>query len=236
MYKDLSLIVMLTYNDRTVENACDIFEKCKDSKALYWGLKEIGLPQNEMKKLCAYMKKCAKTAVLEVVAYDEDDCLNGAKTAVECGFDILMGTVFYDSVNDYCRKHDLKYMPFVGKVHDRPSVLEGSAEEMIEQAKKCLEKGVYGIDLLAYRYTYDPDDLIQKFVTQIDAPVCIAGSIDSYACIDAVKSSGVWAFTVGSAFFDNRFEGSFAEQIDKVYDYIHGVGKQVKNAEKVFSV
>ncbi len=62
-----------------------------------------------------------------------------SKTAVECGFDILMGTVFYDSVNDYCREHGLKYMPFVGKVHDRPSVLEGSAEEMMEQAARSTE-------------------------------------------------------------------------------------------------
>lgn len=32
------LIVMLTYNDLTVENAYEIFDKYKDSKAEYWGL------------------------------------------------------------------------------------------------------------------------------------------------------------------------------------------------------
>ena len=36
------LIVMLTYNDMTVKNAYEIFGRCKDSKALYWGFKEEG--------------------------------------------------------------------------------------------------------------------------------------------------------------------------------------------------
>lgn len=29
------LIVMLTYHDRTVENACQIFEQCKNAKAKF---------------------------------------------------------------------------------------------------------------------------------------------------------------------------------------------------------
>ena len=88
------LIVMLTYNDMTVKNAYEIFDRCKDSKALYWGFKEEGLPPDKMKELYSYMKECGMTTVLEVVAYTEDECLNGAKTAVECGCDILMGTLF----------------------------------------------------------------------------------------------------------------------------------------------
>ena len=51
------LIVMLTYNDMTVKNAYEIFDRCKDSKALYWGFKEEGLPPDKMKELYAYMKK-----------------------------------------------------------------------------------------------------------------------------------------------------------------------------------
>ena len=31
------LIVMLTHNDHTVENASEIFESCKHSNAEYWG-------------------------------------------------------------------------------------------------------------------------------------------------------------------------------------------------------
>ena len=52
------LVVMLTYNDRTVENAWTVFEQCKDTKARYWGFKEEPLPLSEMKELFSYMKEC----------------------------------------------------------------------------------------------------------------------------------------------------------------------------------
>ena len=165
-------------------------------------------------------KDCGKTTVLEVVAYSEHECIKGAKMAVECGCDILMGTMFFDSVNCYCKEHKLRYMPFVGKVTNRPSILEGAIDEMIAEANGYLEKGAYGIDLLGYRYVYDAEELIKKFVSQVNAPVCVAGSIDCYSKIDTVKETGAWAFTIGGAFFEKCFDGSFVEQINKVCEYI----------------
>ena len=118
MKKKPVLIVMLTHNDRTVENAGEIFEQCGDSAARYWGMKEEGLPLEEMKELYAAMKQRGKITALEVVAYTEKECMDGAKIAVECGCDILMGTMFFDSINDFCREHGLKYMPFVERLPD----------------------------------------------------------------------------------------------------------------------
>ena len=215
------LIVMLTYKDLTVQNAFDIFEQCKDSKAKYWGFKEEGLPLEQMKKLYAYMKECGKITGLEVVAYTEEECLAGAEMAIACGCDMLMGTIFSDSVNELCRKHDLKYLPFVGKVTERPSVLEGTAEEMIEEANRYLAKGAYGIDLLGYRYTGDATALNKQFVAGVNAPVCLAGSVNSFQRLDEIKDASPWSFTIGSAFFDNKFNGTFCEQINKVCDYMH---------------
>ena len=215
------LIVMLTYNDLTVQNAFDIFEQCKDSKAKYWGFKEEGLPLEQMKKLYAYMKECGKITGLEVVAYTEEECLAGAEMAIACGCDMLMGTIFSDSVNELCQKHDLKYLPFVGKVTERPSILEGTAEEMIEEANRYLAKGVYGIDLLGYRYTGDATALNKQFVAGVNAPVCLAGSVNSFQRLDEIKDASPWSFTIGSAFFDNKFNGTFCEQINKVCDYMH---------------
>ncbi len=214
------LIVMLTHNDHTVANAFQIFEECRDSQAKFWGLKEEGLPFQEMKELYVYMKHCGKSTVLEVVAYTEKECLDGAKMAVECGCDILMGTLFFDSVNEMCRENNLKYMPFVGDVTGRPSVLCGSAEEMLAEAEAYLSKGIFGFDLLGYRYTGDAAGLIQKFVSHVNAPVCIAGSINSYERLDEIKTVLPWAFTIGGAFFENKFNGSFREQIDKVCTYV----------------
>ena len=49
----------------------------------------------------------------------------------------------------------------------------------------------------------------------------VAGSVDCYRRLDELKDISPWAFTIGSAFFEDKFGGTFAEQIDKVVDYIN---------------
>ena len=214
------LIVMLTWHDYTVENAAQVFEQCKNSKAKYWGFKEHPLPLDQMKALYAHMKECGKTTFLEVVAYSEQEGLEGARIAAACGCDVLMGTKFFDSINDYCHEHGIKYMPFVGKVTGRPSVLEGTIEGMIAEARSYIERGAYGIDLLGYRFTGDAVALNEAVVAGTGAPVCLAGSIDSYERLYQVLNAAPWAFTIGGAFFENKFGGSFVEQVNKVCDYM----------------
>ena len=215
------LIVMLTHNDLTVHNAYDIFDQCRNSRAKFWGFKEEPLPLEQMKKLFRYMKSCGKTTFLEVVAYSEKECMDGAKKAVECNCDFLLGTTFSDSINEFCRLNHIKYMPFVGKITGRPSVLDGTVEYMIQEAKTYIAKGVYGIDLLGYRYTGDATRLNREFVANVNAPVCIAGSVNSYERLTELKSIAPWAFTIGGAFFENQFDGTFQEQINKVCEYVN---------------
>ena len=220
MKNSLNLIVMLTHNDETVNNAHEIFEKCKNSDAKFWGFKEKSLPIEQMKNLYKYMKECGKTTFLEVVEYTEKEGLEGAKIALECGCDILMGTMFFDSINEFCKKNNLRYMPFVGKVTERPSILEGEIDEIIKEANEYLKKGVYGFDLLGYRYTGNAIELNERFVLEVNAPVCIAGSVNGYERLDELKNINPWSFTIGSAFFENKFDGSFEEQINKVCEYV----------------
>lgn len=82
-------------------------------------------------------------------------------------------------------------MPFIGNISGCPSVLEGDAES-----------------------------LIHTFATVIAAPVCIAGSINSYERLDIIKDIKPWAFTIGGAFFENKFGEDFSEQIDEVCHYM----------------
>ncbi len=218
--KEPMLVVMLTKNDLTVPDAAKIFELCKDSQAQCWGIKEHPLPPNEMQRLFARMKECGKTTFLEVVAYTEEEGLAGARLAADCGCDILMGTSFSDRILAFCQSHSLKYMPFVGTVTGRPSLLQGSVEDMIRDARAYLRKGAFGIDLLGYRYLGDATALIQTFVKQVDAPVCLAGSINSYQRLDEVRQVAPWAFTIGSAFFDGCFGSGLKEQVNNVCNYI----------------
>lgn len=221
MKKIPELIVMLTHNDKTVANAIEIFEACKDTPAKYWGFKEAGLPKDKMIKLVKMMKDAGKTTFLEVVDYTEQGCIDGAKVGIECGFDILMGTMYFDSIRDLAKSAEMKYMPFVGKIHDRPSILEGSIEQMVEEANALIKKGVDGFDLLAYRYTGDSEELAARFVQEVSAPVCLAGSIKSFARLDKMKEIAPWTYTIGSAFFDKDFGNlSFADQIKVVCDYM----------------
>lgn len=214
------LIVMLTHNDLTVENAFEIFEQCKDTKAQYWGFKEQPLPIEEMQRIYSRMKSCGKRTFLEVVAYTEEEGLEGAEMAVKCGCDVLMGTCYHDSIRRYCQDHNLAYMPFVGEIVDRPSILKGSIESMLAEAERLKNEGVFGIDLLGYRYIDDAEQLISEMVEKTGRPVCVAGSVDSYDRLRFIKKVQPWAFTIGSAFFENKFGSTFAEQIDNVCDFI----------------
>lgn len=216
------IVVMLTHHDVTVPNAYEVFETCKDLPVQFWGFKNVGLPKDQMKALTAAMKAAGKTTFLEVVTYDEDSCMDGAKTAVECGFDCLMGTLYYESVHNYLKEQGLTYMPFVGKVSGSPSILEGTNEEIIQNAKDLMAKGIKGFDILAYRHVVDGEKLAREFCAAIDAQICIAGSINSYARIDTMFDIGPWTFTMGSALFEKKFvpDGDFRTNLKAVAEYM----------------
>ena len=100
------IIIMLTHNDKTVPNAIEIFEENKDLPIQNWGFKDVGMEPEKMKVLCTKMREAGKTSFLEVVSYSEEECMRGAKLAVECGFDYLLGTLYYDSVAEYVKNRD----------------------------------------------------------------------------------------------------------------------------------
>lgn len=216
---DSKIIVMLTHNDKTVPHACEVFETCSDLPVQYWGFKDVGLEKPGMKKLIETMKKAGKTTFLEVVSYSEEECMNGAKTAVELGFDHLMGTVYHKSVFDYLVTQDIKFLPFCGKVYGSPSILEGSFNDIIRDAECLLEKGVYGIDLLAFRHQ-EGAKLAEEYCSRIKRPVVIAGSINNPNRIKFINQINPWAFTMGSALFTGMFapRKNFRTNLEKVID------------------
>ena len=221
------LIVMLTCNDVTVENALEVFEENKDLPVQNWGFKDVGLPPEKMKEVTQAMKAAGKTTYLEVVTYSEEECMRGAKLAVECGFDRLLGTIFYDSVMEYIRTTDLEYFPFVGKVSQSPSILGGSCDFMLEQAAKFKAAGAAGIDLLGYRYVEgDPNVLSAAFIKASPLPTVLAGSIDTEERMRLVKQMNPAYFTMGSALFKKKYvaDGSFRDNLEVVVEFLEKLG------------
>ena len=217
-----SLIVMLTHNDKSISNALDVFRECKDCSVEYWGFKDRGLTVNQMESLVDTLKRSRKTIYFEVVRYSEKECLESAQLAVEMDIDYMMGGIYYDSVHELLKRTTVKYVPFCGRVSGSPSVLKGSISDIIDEAREIARHGVYGFDLLAYRYMGDPVELAHTFMKAIDLPVVIAGSIRTFDQLNMVKALNPWAFTIGSAFFENKFgHTSIHGQIEEVIAYLH---------------
>jgi hypothetical protein len=213
-----NLIVMLTHNDKTVHNALEVFESCKDLPVNFWGFKDVDLPKPEMRELIKAIKNAGKTTFLEVVSYTMEECLAGAEFAVDFGFDFLMGTLFFPEVWEFLKEKDIKYSPFVGKVSGSPSILEGTVDSMVEETVFLDSQGVHGVDLLAFRHKENPEKLAAEFISRSKVPVILAGSIDSFEKIEFVNNVNPWGFTMGSALFTRNFvpKGSFRQNLEAV--------------------
>jgi hypothetical protein len=156
------------------------------------------------------------------VSLSEEEGLRGAHLAVELGFDILMGTVFYPSIGEYLKDKSVRYYPFPGHVHSHPSILDGTIEEIVAHACDLEAHGVHGLDLLTYRYNGETARLLKQVVEATHIPVVSAGSIASFERIIEVWDSGAWGFTIGSAFFERLFvpHGSFEENVLAVCNWL----------------
>ena len=216
------LIVMLTHHDQTVPDALELFDRMKDYPITHWGFKDVGLPPKEMQEVAMAMKDVGKITFLEVVSLSEEEGLRGARLAVESGFDILMGTVFYPSIGDYLKDKSVRYYPFPGHVHSHPSILDGTIDDIVAHARELEAYGVHGLDLLTYRYNGEASLLLKKVVQATKIPIVSAGSIASFERITEVWDSGAWGFTIGSAFFERQFvpNGSCEENVLAVCNWL----------------
>jgi hypothetical protein len=221
------LILMFTLNDMTVPDAIDYFAQVKDLPVDFFGFKELGLESEKMQILNNKIRKAGFQSFLEIVEYEEDAILGPAKMAVDMGFDYLMGTVYYPSIWKIIDKR-INYFPFCGKIYDRPSILDGTIEEIEEDAKRIEAEGANGFDLLAYRYI-DParvNELVAAVKNAVKVPIVSAGSINSFERLDETIDQGVWGFTIGGAFFEKKFvpQGSYRDNVAAV---LKKLGKNV---------
>jgi len=220
MKKIPKLILMFTHNDVTVPDAIDYFNQVKDLPVDYFGFKEVGLPEKDMRQLNDMIHENGFESFLEIVEYEEDKILELTRQAVDIKFDYLMGTIYYPSILDIIKNSSMQYFPFCGKIYNRPSILGGTIKEIVEDAKRIEAEGVHGFDLLAYRYVYPykVSELVLKLNDAVEVPIVSAGSINSIQRLEETKNQGVWGLTIGGAFFEKRFMpgGSYRDNVIKV--------------------
>lgn len=214
----VEFIFFLTYNDVTVYNAIDVFEKRKNTGIKYVGFKDVGLPKEKLTELHERMKKAGMTTFLEVVSATEEDNLRSAKMGIELGVDNLIGGTYVRQTLPLLQDTNIKYFPYIGKVIGHPCLLRGAIEEITRDARTVENLGVSGIDLLAYRYDGIPEHLIRSVQEAVKIPLIIAGSINSLERVRKMTELDVWAFTIGSAIFDKKFvpSGTLSDQITAV--------------------
>ncbi len=129
------------------------------------------------------------------------------------------GHRYHKSVFDYLKTQPVRFLPFCGQVYGSPSVLEGTIDEVIADAENLLDKGVDGIDLLAFRHK-EGTKLAEEYCRRVKKPVVIAGSINSPERIEFINRVNPWGFTMGSALFTENFAlgESFRKNLEVVID------------------
>ncbi len=202
----VEFIFMLTWHDATVPDALAVYDEIRSLPFKYVGFKDIGQPTPVLRRLAEEMHADGRVAMLEVVSEHVDAELRSIAAAREIGVDWVLGGTHAVEALPLLDGSGLRYCPFPGTVVGHPSVLTGTIEGIAESARSLgALPGVHGLDLLAYRFGGDVERLIKEVVAASAGPVIAAGSIDTLERIQGLDRLGAWAFTVGSAIFENRF-------------------------------
>lgn len=212
-------IFMLTREDRTVAEAHRVYDGLAGSALRTIGFKDVGLPFEELASLTRRARREGRRVMLEVVATSREAELHSIDAATRLGVDCVLGGRHAEEALRILSGSGIRYFPFAGRTEGHPTRLTGTVDEVVDDAKRLAAlPGVHGLDLLAYRFCGgDPAELTRRVVQAVRLPVMAAGSIDSPARVQAMRQAGAWAFTVGSAVFDGRFEGgSLRGQVEAI--------------------
>src|SRR5215211_7211486 len=198
----LEFIFMLTRDDVTLRDAREVYASIADSGLRHVGCKDVGLPTEELKALMDDIRSNGHQTYLEVVSETEEATLESARAAAEIRPDHLIGGTLIEPVQEILAGTGVRFWPYVGQIVGHPCLLRGSIEEIVADTERAAALGVDGINLLAYRYDGDVEELVHAVCAATDLPVICAGSVDSIDRIRALERCGAWAFTIGTAALD----------------------------------
>lgn len=218
----MDFIFMLTRNDRTIEDALEVLELTRPLGLCHIGFKDVGVPTAVLGSLTEAIRAAGAVSYMEVVSTTPEACLASARIGRELGVDRLLGGTQVDEILSLLEGSDTEYLPFPGRPVGHPTKLDGTPEEVEEDCRMFAERGCAGCDVLAYRATEaDPLDLVRAARRGLGAAsyLIVAGAVNSFERVQALKRAGADAFTIGSAVFDGSYspcDGSILSQLRKV--------------------
>jgi thiamine monophosphate synthase len=218
----MDFILMLTRNDRTIEDAESVVDAACELGIRHVGFKDVGVSAATMRTLVQKIRRSGGTSYLEVVSTTSDAIVRSLETGRALGVDRVLGGTDLDTAARVLG--DLAgYFPFPGRPVGHPTRLCGLPEMIAEHTRRARAQGCGGVDLLAYRATEaDPLDLVRAARDALGGGLLIvAGSVNSPRQIHALAAAGADAFTIGSAIFDGSFsptKGAFREQVLDIFE------------------
>jgi hypothetical protein len=198
----IEFIFMLTRDDVTLADARAVYASIAETGVRHVGCKDVGLPADELSALMDDIRSHGQETWIEVVSETEEATLASARAAAEIRPDHLIGGTLIEPVQEILAGTGVRFWPYVGQIVGHPCLLRGSIDEIVADTERAAALGVDGINLLAYRYDGDVEELVRAVVAATDLPVICAGSVDSVDRIRALDRCGAWAFTIGTAALD----------------------------------
>ena len=226
----IEFVFMLTRQDRTILDCLEVFEEIKSLGLRHVGFKDIGVDMETLRRLTREIKATGAVSYLEVVSTSEEACLRSVRAAVELGVDRLLGGTNVEAVLEAIRGSNISYLPFPGKPHGHPTVLDGTPAEIESDCRRFADCGCAGADLLAYRAAEaNPVDLVRAARAGMpDSHVLVAGSIDSPGRIRDIARAGADSFTIGTAALEGSFsprKGALKSQLTDIVQACRDVGE-----------
>jgi hypothetical protein len=211
----IEFIFMLTRDDVTLSDARAVYAEIAESGVRHVGCKDVGLPSDELAALMDDIRGHGHATYLEVVSETKEATLASARAAAAIRPDYLIGGTLIEPVQEILAGTGVRFFPYVGQIVGHPCLLRGSIEKIVADTRRAAELGVDGINLLAYRYDGDVEELVRAVAGATELPVICAGSVDSVDRIRALDRCGAWAFTIGTAALDGELVAGapLAEQL-----------------------
>ena len=218
----MNFIMMLTRNDRTVDDADEVVESIIVWGVTHIGFKDIGVPTAVMRSVVRKIRAAGGVSYLEVVSTTPEAVVTSLAAGRDLGVDRILGGMNTEAAKGILNDLD-GYYPFPGLPVGHPTKLGGSAALIADHCRAARAAGCGGVDLLAYRATEaDPLDLVRAARRALNGGrLIIAGGIKSREQVHALAASGADAFTIGSAAFDGSFspsKGSLRSQIRDILE------------------